>query len=78
MDAASAIIETAIKFQRHGRLEEAEAIYREILKIEPSHVGAMHNLGLVFHSNGKYNLRKNLYFLSSFHSVSMVLRLQLL
>ena len=54
MDAASAIIETAIKFQRQGRLEEAEAIYREILKIEPSHVGAMHNLGLVFHSNGKY------------------------
>ena len=54
MDAASAIIETAIKFQRQGRLEEAETIYREILKIEPSHVGAMHNLGLVFHSNGKY------------------------
>ena len=53
MDDVSLIIKTAINFQRDGEEEKAEAIYREVLKIDPSHVDAMHLLGLVFQSKGR-------------------------
>ena len=41
--------------QRHqaGRLAEAEALYRQILRAQPNHAGALHLLGLIAHQVGR-------------------------
>ena len=44
----------AIDLQENGKLEEAASIYLKILDIQPSNAAAMHLLGLVFHSQGKF------------------------
>ncbi len=33
-------LDTAIKLHQHGRVDEAEKAYREILTVQPSHPGA--------------------------------------
>ena len=48
------IIETALSYQREGRLEEAAGIYQEILEANPKQSDAMHLLGMVFFSKGDY------------------------
>jgi protein O-GlcNAc transferase len=40
-------IEQAVEAHKAGRLEEAEALYRAILKDQPKHPDASHNLGLL-------------------------------
>ena len=40
-------IELAITAHREGRLDEAERLYLDILKIEPRHADANHNLGIL-------------------------------
>ena len=40
-------IEQAVKAQTAGKLEEAEALYRAILKDQPKHPDANHNLGVL-------------------------------
>ena len=47
------ILLQAITMHKEGRLEEAEPIYREILKIEPKHPDANHNLGILMISINK-------------------------
>ncbi len=37
----------AIKYHQSGRLEEAESIYRQILKISPNNIDALHLLGIL-------------------------------
>jgi tetratricopeptide (TPR) repeat protein len=37
-----------------GRLDEAEAIYRQILQTEPYHFDSLHLLGVVFHQRGEH------------------------
>lgn len=37
-----------------GSLAEAEAIYRQILVVQPSHVGVLHNLGLIAMQTGRF------------------------
>ena len=54
MDELSTIMNKAIDLQKHGKLEEAVSIYLKILDIQPSNAAAMHLLGLVFHSQGKF------------------------
>ena len=39
-------IETAVEHHRAGRLAEAEALYRQILSVDPAHFDALHFLGL--------------------------------
>jgi tetratricopeptide (TPR) repeat protein len=43
-----------IELHRHGRLAEAEQIYRLILKLEPSHAGAVSALGTIFLQYGQF------------------------
>jgi protein O-GlcNAc transferase len=42
----------AVRHHQAGRLQEAEQIYRQILAQQPTHVGALHNLGLIAHRLG--------------------------
>lgn len=44
-----------IAFQHHqaGRLQEAEAIYRQILEVQPANHAALHYLGMIAHHVGK-------------------------
>ena len=41
--------ELAVKHHQTGRLAEAEAIYRQILAVQPRHAGALHLLGVLAH-----------------------------
>lgn len=43
----------AIEHHRAGRLKEAEAIYRKVLDVEPTHADALHLLGLILYRAGK-------------------------
>jgi predicted O-linked N-acetylglucosamine transferase (SPINDLY family) len=46
----------AIARQHHqaGRLREAEAIYRQVLQVQPSHPDALHLLGVIAHQVGRH------------------------
>jgi tetratricopeptide (TPR) repeat protein len=44
----------AINFHQASKLAEAEALYRQILTIDPDHSGANHNLGLIASSVGRH------------------------
>ncbi len=43
----------ALQHHRSGRLAEAEAIYRQILAVEPRHANALHFLGVIAHQTGQ-------------------------
>jgi len=47
-----------LALQRHqaGRLAEAEALYRQILAVQPNHPGALHLLGVIAHQAGRHGL----------------------
>ncbi len=44
---------SAVELHRRGRLREAEKAYRQILAIDPGHVLARYNLGLVLQQQGR-------------------------
>src|SRR3989338_4490231 len=46
----------ALQHQQAGRLSEAEALYRQILQIQPNHPGALHLLGVIAHQTGKHEI----------------------
>jgi len=48
----------ALKNHKDNKLEIAENIYNEVLKINPAHLGANNNLGIVFTKLKKYNKAK--------------------
>ena len=43
----------ALQHHQSGRLAEAEAIYRQILAVEPRHADALHLLGVIAHLVGR-------------------------
>jgi len=43
----------ALRLHRAGRLSEAEAIYRRVLKVQPGHADALHLLGVAAHHAGR-------------------------
>ena len=47
-------IQFALQLHQNGRLAEAEAIYRQILALEPNNVDALHLLGLMAHQHGRH------------------------
>lgn len=47
-----AALRSAIEHHRHGRLEQAEAIYRAILDVTPNHAEALHLSGVIFNQRG--------------------------
>lgn len=48
----SQLIQTGLEHHQAGRLQEAETIYRAILKEQPQHANALHLLGLIAHQVG--------------------------
>ena len=49
-------LELAIQHHQAGRLAEAEALYRQILAVEPGHADALHLLGVVAHQVGRHDV----------------------
>ncbi len=50
----SALFRTALANHQAGRLDDAKAGYREILKLDPRHPDALHYLGVVFLQSGNF------------------------
>ena len=46
-------MQQAVRHHRGGDLARAEAIYRQVLEIDPNHPDATHLLGLVAHAAGR-------------------------
>lgn len=53
-------IQKGIEFHQAGRLRDAEAIYRQVLEIEPNHADAIHLLGVISHQAGRYEFAARL------------------
>lgn len=51
----SETFQTALSLHAQGRLREAEALYRTVLKAAPDHSGAFHHLGVVKAQQGNFN-----------------------
>ena len=47
------IFSQGLKAHQEGRFEEAERLYREILKAEPKNLNAYNNLGAILQRHGK-------------------------
>ncbi len=60
--------EMAVQHHQAGRALQAEQFYRQILQVEPQHVGALHLLGLLAHQVGRSDL--------AIEYISQALRLQ--
>ena len=45
----------AMALHQNGRLQEAQAIYRQILKSQPNHVDSLHLLGVIAYETGDYH-----------------------
>jgi protein O-GlcNAc transferase len=46
----------ALLRHREGRLAEAEALYRQILAVQPYHADALHLLGVTAHQSGRHDI----------------------
>ncbi len=46
----------ALQLHQAGRIRKAEAIYQQIVQVQPTHADAQHLLGLVSHQTGKHDL----------------------
>src|ERR1051326_5128816 len=60
MAAPAAWLETALKLQRAGRVEEAERIYAQVLAASPDNADALHLSGLIAASRGDLNSASSL------------------
>ena len=47
-------LERAIGLHNAGRLDDAEALYRDVLRDEPGHQAALHLSGVIAHQRGRY------------------------
>jgi tetratricopeptide (TPR) repeat protein len=48
------ILQTAIRHHQEGRLDQAEALYRGLLRANPVHADALHLLGVISHQRGRH------------------------
>jgi len=55
-----AALELATQYHQAGRLEHAEAVYRQILAVQPNDPNALHLLGLAAHQSGKHAVAADL------------------
>ena len=46
----------AMQFHQAGNLQQAEAIYRQILQADPNHADAWHLLGVIAHQVGQHDM----------------------
>jgi tetratricopeptide (TPR) repeat protein len=50
------IFDMAVQHHQAGRMQQAEQLYRQLLQLEPLHVGALHLLGLLAHQVDRSDL----------------------
>ena len=48
--------DSAVQHHRAGQLPQAEQLYRQVLRVDPQHVRALHLLGLLTHQAGRSDL----------------------
>ncbi len=53
-------LQQAIQYQQAGQLQRAEAMYRQILQIDPNHSDAWHFLGMIAAQTGNYTVAEEL------------------
>ena len=53
-DAARALLAEAVRHHRSGRLSDADALYRQILRIDPGHADSLHLLGVLALQAGRF------------------------
>ncbi len=53
-------LNTALQHHQAGRLQEAEALYRQILQAQPEHPDALHLLGVIAHHVGRHQIAVDL------------------
>src|SRR6185436_8688559 len=49
-------LDLALQHHQAGRLQEAEALYRNILRAKPDHADALHLLGVIAHQTGRHEM----------------------
>jgi len=49
-------LQSALEHHHSGRLPQAEAIYQQILSVNPNHAEALHLLGVISHQQGNNDL----------------------
>ena len=49
-------LQFALEHLQTGRLSQAEALYQQILQIEPNNLEALHYLGIIAYQSGKYEI----------------------
>ena len=54
MAAVSESLQQAFKHHEAGELEQAEALYREIIRVDPGHADALHLLGVAAHQKADH------------------------
>lgn len=54
MTSTSVSFDQALKQHQAGRLNDAERLYQNILRIDPQHADALHLLGVVAHQQGRH------------------------
>ena len=54
------LMTSALNCHRAGKFIEAENLYREIIAIDPNHIGGLHNLGLIEYQRGHMKPRYHL------------------
>jgi tetratricopeptide (TPR) repeat protein len=60
MATISEALNLALRHHQDGRLEEAERIYREVLRADPNQADAIHLLGMIAYQLGRYELAATL------------------
>ena len=56
MSTAAQAFETALAHHQAGRIAEASSLYQQVLQAEPSHVDALHLLGVAAHQSGQHDV----------------------
>ena len=56
MASIAEALSLALQHHQAGRLSEAEAIYRQILQVQPNHSDALHLLGVIAHQVGRHDV----------------------
>jgi tetratricopeptide (TPR) repeat protein/SAM-dependent methyltransferase len=54
MAAVTESLERAIRHHEAGQIDEAEALYREIIRVDPRHADALHLLGVAAHQKSNH------------------------
>src|SRR6266849_5347377 len=56
----SSPVDAALQHHRAGRLPEAEAAYREVLRIDPENIDALHFLGVIAYQQRRHEQARQL------------------